>query len=30
MAFLLDAGVFLQAKNQYYGFDVCPGFGDWL
>jgi hypothetical protein len=30
MAFLLDANVFLQAKNQYYGFDVCPGFWDWL
>lgn len=30
MAYLLDANIFIQAKNLYYGFDVCPGFWDWL
>lgn len=30
MAYLLDANVFIQAKNLYYGFDFCPGFWDWL
>jgi hypothetical protein len=30
MAYLLDANVFLQAKNLHYGFDFCPGFWDWL
>lgn len=30
MAYLLDANVFIQAKNQYYGFDYCPAFWDWL
>jgi hypothetical protein len=30
MAYLLDANVFIQAKNLYYGFDVCPGSWDWL
>lgn len=30
MAYLLDANVFIAAKNQYYGFDICPGFWDWL
>ncbi len=24
--FLLDANVFIQAKRQYYAFDLCPGF----
>ena len=24
--FLLDANVFIEAKNRYYGFDICPGF----
>ncbi len=24
--FLLDANVFIQAKDQYYGFQLCPGF----
>ncbi len=24
--YLLDANVFIQAKDQYYGFDLCPGF----
>lgn len=24
--FLMDADVFLTAKNRYYAFDICPGF----
>lgn len=24
--FLLDADVFITAKNRYYSFDICPGF----
>lgn len=30
MAYLLDANVFIDAKNRYYGFDICPGFWDWV
>ena len=30
MAYLLDANTLIQAKNEYYGFDLCPGFWDWL
>ena len=30
MPYLLDANVFIQAKNLHYGFDICPGFWDWL
>jgi hypothetical protein len=30
VAYLLDANVFIQAKNLQYGFDFCPGFWDWL
>lgn len=30
MAYLLDANVFIQAKNEHYGMDFCPGFWDWL
>ena len=30
MAHLLDANVFIQAKNLYYGMDFCPAFWDWL
>lgn len=30
MAYLLDANVFIQAKNLYYGFDYCPAFWSWL
>lgn len=22
--------MFIRAKNDYYGFDFCPGFWDWL
>jgi len=30
MAYILDANVFIQAKNLHYGFDFCPGFWEWL
>jgi Domain of unknown function (DUF4411) len=28
--YLLDANVFIDAKNRHYGFDFVPGFWDWL
>ncbi|MEO5376400.1 MAG: DUF4411 family protein [Magnetococcus sp. DMHC-6] len=28
--YLLDSNVFIEAKNLYYGFDICPGFWDWM
>ena len=30
MKYLLDANVFISAKNLHYGMDFCPGFWDWL
>lgn len=30
MTYVLDANVFIQAKNLQYGFDFCPAFWDWL
>lgn len=30
MTYLLDANVFVTAKNTHYGFDFVPGFWDWL
>lgn len=30
MAYLLDANVFMTAKQLHYGFDFCPAFWDWL
>lgn len=30
MTYLLDANVFMQAKNLHYELDFCPGFWDWL
>lgn len=30
MKFLLDSNIFMQAKNDYYRFDVCPGFWRWI
>jgi hypothetical protein len=30
MAYLIDSNVLIQAKNEYYAFEVCPGFWDWL
>lgn len=28
--YLLDANIFIEAKNRYYGFDFCPAFWDWI
>lgn len=28
--YLLDANIFIQAKNLHYGFDFCPAFWAWL
>lgn len=30
MQYLLDSNVFIQAKNTYYAFDICPGFWHWM
>jgi hypothetical protein len=30
MPYLLNANVFIQAKNLHYGLDFCPAFWDWL
>lgn len=30
MKYLIDANVFIQAKNLYYRPDICPGFWEWL
>ena len=30
MSYLLDSNVFIAAKEQYYGFDFCPAFWNWL
>jgi hypothetical protein len=30
LAYLLDANVFIDGKNRYYGLDFCPAFWDWL
>jgi hypothetical protein len=30
MSYLLDADVFIRAKNLHYGFDFCPAFWEWL
>jgi hypothetical protein len=30
VSYLLDANVFIEAKNRHYGFDLCPGFWTWL
>ena len=30
MAYVIDANTLIQAKNEYYAFDICPGFWDWL
>jgi hypothetical protein len=30
MAYLLDTNVFVNAKRDWYGFDFCPAFWDWL
>jgi len=28
--YLLDSNTFIEAKNRYYTFDICPGFWEWL
>lgn len=28
--YVLDANIFIDAKNHYYGMDFCPAFWDWL
>ena len=28
--YLLDANIFIEAKNRHYGFDFCPAFWEWL
>ncbi|MGC4191784.1 MAG: DUF4411 family protein [Thermomicrobiales bacterium] len=28
--YLLDANVFIEAKNRHFGFNICPGFWEWL
>lgn len=30
MKYVLDANVFIQAKNLHYGLDFCPAFWQWL
>jgi hypothetical protein len=30
MPYLLDANIFIQAKQLYYAIDFCPAFWDWL
>ncbi len=30
MIYLLDANVYIEAKNRYYRMSVCPGFWDWM
>lgn len=30
MRYLLDSNVFIEAKNRYYAFDICPGFWEWM
>ncbi|MCC8376727.1 DUF4411 domain-containing protein [Photorhabdus sp. HUG-39] len=30
MIYLIDSNVFIQAQNEYYCFDVCPGFWEFI
>ncbi len=30
MNYLLDSNTFIEAKNRYYGMQICPGYWDWL
>lgn len=30
MAYLLDANVFINAKNLHYGFEFCPAYWEWI
>jgi hypothetical protein len=30
MGYVIDSNVLIDAKDDYYGFDLCPGFWEWL
>ncbi len=30
MLYLLDSNTYIEAKNQFYPFDFCPAYWDWL
>lgn len=30
MIYFLDSNTFIEAKNRFYSFDLCPGFWEWL
>ncbi|PML91929.1 DUF4411 family protein [Vibrio breoganii] len=30
MNYLLDANTFIEAKNRYYGMEICPAYWEWL
>lgn len=30
MSYLLDANTFIEAKNRYYGMEICPGYWEWI
>ena len=30
MPYIVDADVFIRAKDDHYGFDFCPAFWDWI
>jgi len=30
MIYLLDSNIFIQSKNTFFAFDICPGFWKWL
>lgn len=28
--YLIDSNAFIESKNRYYAFDICPGFWDFM
>ena len=30
MKYLIDSNIFIESKNSFYAFDICPGFWNWL
>jgi hypothetical protein len=30
LKYLLDSNTYIEAKNRYYGMDICPAYWDWL
>ncbi|MGR6438810.1 DUF4411 family protein [Proteus mirabilis] len=30
MSYLIDANIFIQAQQDYYCFDLCPGFWEFM